>query len=73
MRITRTVHLRDLSDVGPHLLHADAPRPGEQVRLLDGPLIEIVEVTEPTVHPEVAVQIFGPEIRALQLVHADDR
>jgi uncharacterized protein DUF4262 len=43
------------------------------VPLRDGPEIEIVEVTEPTVHLAIAVEIFGPEIRALQLVYADDR
>jgi hypothetical protein len=69
--MTRAAQL--LNDAGPHLLHADAPRPGEQLRPLDGPAIEIVEVTEPSAHLVVAVEIFGPEIRALQLVHADDR
>jgi hypothetical protein len=29
-------------------------------------VIEIVEVTEPTAHLAIAVEIFGPEIRALQ-------
>jgi Domain of unknown function (DUF4262) len=62
-----------LNDVASHVLHAEAPQPGEVVPLRDGPVIEIVEVTEPTVHLAIAVEIFGPEIRALQLVHADDR
>jgi len=62
-----------LNDVAPHVLHADAPLPGEQVPLIGGPVIEIVEVAEPTVHLVIAAEIFGPEIRALQLVHADDR
>jgi Domain of unknown function (DUF4262) len=62
-----------LSDVASHVLHDEAPRPGEVVPLSDGPVIEIVEVTEPTVHLAIAAEIFGPEIRALQLVHADDR
>src|SRR6516165_1256364 len=53
--LARAVEL--LNDVASHVLHADAPRPGEQVPLVGGPVIEIV----------------GPEIRALQLVHADDR
>jgi hypothetical protein len=62
-----------LNDVALHMLNADALRPGEQFPLRHGPLIEIVEVTEPTVYLRTAVEIFGPEIRALQLVHADDR
>jgi hypothetical protein len=64
---------RLLDDVASHVLHAEAPHPGEVVPLRGGPVIEIVEVTEPTVHLAIAVEIFGPEIRALQLVHADNR
>jgi hypothetical protein len=37
------------------------------------PLIEIVRVTEPTAHLVTAVELYGAEIRALQLVYADDR
>ena len=33
-----------LNGVAAHAMHAAAPRPGEQVRLRGGPLIEIVEV-----------------------------
>jgi hypothetical protein len=36
--------------VAAHVMHAAAPRPGEQVHLRSGPLIEIVEVAEPAVH-----------------------
>jgi hypothetical protein len=71
LSIARSVRL--LNDVAPHLMHADAPQPGEVVPLLDAPVIEIVEITEPTEYLGIAVAIFGPEIRALQLVHADDR
>ena len=62
-----------LNGVAEHLLHAAAPSPGEQVKLVDGPLIQIVEATEPTAHLTIAVDLFGPRIRALQVVHADDR
>jgi len=41
---------RLLDDVASHVLHAEAPQPGEVVPLRGGPVIEIVEVTEPTVH-----------------------
>ncbi len=63
---------RLLNDVASHVLHATAPRPGEQIPLLGGPLIEIVEVEEPAAHLVTAVALYGPRIRALQLVHADD-
>jgi hypothetical protein len=62
-----------LNDVAAHVLHAAAPRPGEQVPLRGGPLIEIVEVAEPAAHLLLAAQFYGAGIRALQLVHADDR
>jgi hypothetical protein len=41
--------------------------------LRGGPLIEIVEVAEPAAHLLLAAQFYGAGIRALQLVHADDR
>ncbi len=41
--------------------------------LRGGPLIEIVEVGEPTAHLQMAIDLYGPRVRALQLVHADDR
>jgi hypothetical protein len=50
---------RLLNEVAAHLMHAEPPRPGEQVRLTGGPLIEIVKVVQPTAH-------------LLQVVHADD-
>ena len=70
MSLRRATRL--LNDVASHVLHAAAPRPGEQIPLLGGPLIEIVEVEEPAAHLVTAVEIYGPRIRALQLVHADD-
>jgi hypothetical protein len=62
-----------LNGVAGHMLHAAIPAPGEQVKLVDGPLIQVVEVAEPTAHLAIAVELFGPRIRALQLGHADDR
>ena len=45
----------------------------EQARLLDGPLVEVVEVTTPWAHLAMAVEFYGQRIRGLQLVHADKR
>jgi Domain of unknown function (DUF4262) len=61
-----------LNGVAEHLLHAAAVRPGGQVKLVDGPLIQIVEVAELTAHLTIAVDLFGPRIRALQVVPAGD-
>jgi len=62
-----------LDDVAEHVMHAAAPRPGEQIALRDGPLIEIVKVAVPSAHLVMAVEMYGPGPRALQVVHADDR
>ena len=62
-----------LHDVAGHVMHAAAPRPGEQIALRDGPLIEIVKVAVPSAHLVTAVEMYGPGLRALQVVHADDR
>jgi hypothetical protein len=62
-----------LNGVAAHLLHADAPTPGTQAALLDGPLVEVVKVTAPWAHLNVAVELYGQRIRGLQLIHADKR
>jgi Domain of unknown function (DUF4262) len=62
-----------LNDVASHVLHAATPPPGEQVPLRGGPVIEIVEVAELAAHLVLATEFYGAGIRALQVVHADDR
>ena len=62
-----------LNEVAAHVVHAAAPEPGEQIPLHGGPLIEVVEVAEPAAHLQVAIELFGTGVRALQVVHADDR
>ncbi len=69
-----------LNDVAAHLVRADAPpaaervpRTRERAPLTSGPLLEIVSVSEPTAHLQVAAELFGPGLRAIQLVYADDR
>jgi hypothetical protein len=62
-----------LNGVAGHLTHAKAPSPGTQAALVDGPLVEFVRVTQPSAHLHMAVALYGEDIRALQLAHADDR
>jgi hypothetical protein len=64
---------RLLNAVAAHALHAAMPMPGEQIALDGGPVIEIVEITEPSAHLETAIELYAPGVRALQVVHADDR
>jgi hypothetical protein len=71
MSLHRVTHL--LNDMAAHALHADNPKLGERVELTGGPVIQMIQVAEPTAHLHIATEIFGPRIQALQVVHADDR
>ena len=51
-----------LNSVAEHVVHADAPAPGEVIPLRGGPVIEIVRVAEPTAHLAVAAALNGPEL-----------
>lgn len=63
-----------LNRVAEHVLHAEPPEPGEQIPLVAGPLVEIVEVQRPDVHLLTSVTFYGAEqVRGLQLVWADAR
>jgi hypothetical protein len=62
-----------LNGTAAHILGGDAPEPGEQMRLADGPLVEFVPVENSDVHLLTAVALYGPEVRGLQMVWADDR
>jgi hypothetical protein len=64
---------RLLNEVAAHVMHAEAPRPGDQIPWRGGPLMEIVQVAEPSAHLVIAVEMFGTDLRALQILHADDR
>lgn len=71
MSLTRAAEL--LNEVASHVLHARTPAPGERIPMIGGPLVEFVEVDVPSAHLLVACEMYGPSLRALQVVHADDR
>jgi hypothetical protein len=48
-------------------------QPGMHIDYQDEFLLEVVEVDHPDVHLIFAVGLFGPRVRALQLVWTDDR
>jgi len=56
-----------------HATHEATPSPGDHFPSDGDPVFEFVEVAEPTAHLDVAVEFYGPKIRALQLVYVDDR
>lgn len=64
-----------LNDQAHALLHHAAPpfKPGDSHLWPDDLLIEVVAVAQPSVHLVMAHGMFGPGIRAVQLVYADDR
>jgi hypothetical protein len=62
-----------LNDLAAHSMHESPPPPGERVALRGGLVIEGVPLAEPSVHLIFAAALYGPEIRALQLVHADSQ
>jgi hypothetical protein len=62
-----------LNAVAAHAVHAEPPTPGEQVPLVGGPLVEVVRLPHPEAHLLRAVDLFGPSVRGVQVVWADDR
>jgi Domain of unknown function (DUF4262) len=52
---------------------ADPLTLGAQIAIPSGPLAEIVQVAQPDAHLDMAVEIFGSELEAWQLVWADRR
>lgn len=62
---------RLINGVAGYLLDGGKPIPGELISTPDG-LTEVVQVRHPEAHMNVAVAFYGPELRALQLVWADD-
>lgn len=63
-----------LNAVAEDLLHRDLLLvDGTRTDLGEGFVVEVVELAEPTAHLLVAVELQGPALRALQLVHADHR
>lgn len=65
--------LEVLNGVAAHLMHAPEPQPGTRQQVLDDLLVEFVALTEPSAHLFTAVALYGPSVRAVQLVYPDDR
>ena len=56
------------------LFHDAAPYRAGDLHRWDGwPLVEVVDVAEPTIHLVFAEELYGDHVRAVQLVYADDR
>ncbi len=63
-----------LNTVGQYYLGVDPPpQHGERVHLTGGPCTEVVDVPHPDAHLFIADDLYGPSLRAQQLVWADGR
>ena len=62
-----------LNAVGRYSVSETVPEPGDHVEVPGYPRLEIVEVDQPDAHLKFAVDFYGRQFRALQLVWADDR
>ncbi|WP_166907092.1 DUF4262 domain-containing protein [Mycobacterium sp. DL440] len=60
-----------LNSVADYMVHETEPAPGDTITLPDDWFAEFVEVAEPTAHLAFAVELCGPDIRALQVVWWD--
>ncbi|OBF93732.1 hypothetical protein A5790_10915 [Mycobacterium sp. 852002-51152_SCH6134967] len=64
--------VRLLNTVANYLIRERVPAPGDTMQLPDGWQAEFVAVAQPDAHLKLAVELYGPEVRALQLVWRDD-
>jgi Domain of unknown function (DUF4262) len=62
-----------LNAVASYVLDTAIPRPGEEVLVEGGPLMEVVAIAQPGAHLAIAVEFYGPAVQALQLAYVDDR
>lgn len=62
-----------LATAAGQLVNEEVPQPGAWLLLPGQRLAEVVQVAEPGVHLEVAADLFGEPLAALQLVYADVR
>jgi hypothetical protein len=62
-----------LNRVAARALRGEPLTPGQRIKLIPGPLIEIVEVEQPDAHMDMAVAFYGSDFQARQLVWPDGR
>ena len=55
----------------PEAILNGTPAPGDRIVLADTAMFEAVEVDHPDAHMNLAVKLYGPELRAVQLVWTD--
>jgi hypothetical protein len=62
-----------LNAAAREMVGAEPPVPGTTLALPDGRQVEVVRLSHPQQHLGVAIDLYGEQVWALQLVWADDR
>ena len=62
-----------LNGAARDMTRAEPPVPGTILTLSGGEDVEVVRLPQPELHLAVALDLYGHEVQALQLVWADDR
>ncbi|KUI43071.1 hypothetical protein AU197_11330 [Mycobacterium sp. IS-1590] len=64
---------RVLNTVADYMIRSRVPAPGDTMELPDGWRAEFAAVAQPDVHMCLAVELYGPDVRALQIAWLDER
>jgi uncharacterized protein DUF4262 len=62
-----------LNSVADYTINEVQPKPGDTMNIAGEVDLEFVAVDQPDAHLAHAVNLYGPDVRALQLVWRDDR
>lgn len=65
--------VRVLNSVAEYLVKGGRPVPGERILIGGELLLDVVQVEHPDAHMNIAVALYGSELKALQLVWPDER
>lgn len=65
--------MRLLNSVADYTIREVQPKPGDTMEIGGEVHLEFVKVDQPDAHLVFAVGLYGPDVRALQLVWRDDR
>ena len=65
--------LQLLNSVADYTIREVQPKPGDTMEIGGEVQLEFVEVGQPDAHLTLAIALYGPDVRALQLVWRDDR
>jgi hypothetical protein len=65
--------VRMLNSIAAYLVEGGRPVPGEWISIGGKSMVLVVQVQHPEAHLNMAIAFYGEEVRALQLVWADEQ